>query len=306
MGSLNNLYISQSYQGLLTFSTNSGSTSTLTQISDGSGSALGLYLNNNGDLRTTTSISSSLIEATKLIVRDKLELTGSVDIFGSVTASSAFIKNDLIVSGTLFANKVITLIESSSIIFSSGSNILGDSITDTQILNGAVIISGSGALTGSLGVSGNISSSTLSGMGNVNQFVTSIQSATSSLFTSASLGLTTASVFTNIITFTKGDGTQFSLSVAPISFDSGSYLLTSSFNAYTQSTDNRLSNLETTTASINISLSNLNQYTQSNDTKWSTLQSVTTSLNAFTASQNNLNGTFAILLMVIKLLMELY
>tara|TARA_R110002126_G_scaffold17258_2_gene67635 strand:- start:2916 stop:4196 length:1281 start_codon:yes stop_codon:yes gene_type:complete len=293
MGSLNNLYISQSYQGLLTFSTNSGSTSTLTQISDGSGSALGLYLNNNGDLRTTTSISSSLIEATKLIVRDKLELTGSVDIFGSVTASSAFIKNDLIVSGTLFANKVITLIESSSIIFSSGSNILGDSITDTQILNGAVIISGSGALTGSLGVSGNISSSTLSGMGNVNQFVTSIQSATSSLFTSASLGLTTASVFTNIITFTKGDGTQFSLSVAPISFDSGSYLLTSSFNAYTQSTDNRLSNLETTTASINISLSNLNQYTQSNDTKWSTLQSVTTSLNAFTASQNNLNGTFA-------------
>tara|TARA_R110000822_G_scaffold83866_15_gene197226 strand:- start:206 stop:1486 length:1281 start_codon:yes stop_codon:yes gene_type:complete len=293
MGSLNNLYISQSYQGLLTFSTNSGSTSTLTQISDGSGSALGLYLNNNGDLRTTTSISSSLIEATKLIVRDKLELTGSVDIFGSVTASSAFIKNDLIVSGTLFANKVITLIESSSIIFSSGSNILGDSITDTQTLNGAVIISGSGALTGSLGVSGNISSSTLSGMGNVNQFVTSIQSATSSLFTSASLGLTTASVFTNIITFTKGDGTQFSLSVAPISFDSGSYLLTSSFNAYTQSTDNRLSNLETTTASINISLSNLNQYTQSNDTKWSTLQSVTTSLNAFTASQNNLNGTFA-------------
>jgi len=141
MGSLNNLYISQSYQGLLTFSTNSGSTSTLTQISDGSGNGLGLFLNNNGDLRTTTSVSSSLIETTKLIVKDKIELTGSVDILGSVTASNAFIKNDLIVSGTIYAYKINTTIESSSVIFSSGSNILGDSITDTQTLNGTIIMS---------------------------------------------------------------------------------------------------------------------------------------------------------------------
>jgi hypothetical protein len=293
MGSLNNLYISQSYQGLLTFSTNSGSTSTLTQISDGSGNGLGLFLNNNGDLRTTTSVSSSTIEATNLVIKNKIELTGSIDIDGPVTASNAFIENNLIVSGTLFANKVVTLIESSSIIFSSGSNILGDSITDTQTLNGTIIMSGSSSLTGSLGVSGNISSSTLSGMGNVNQFVTSMQSATSSLFTSASLGLTTASVNINVVTFTKGDGTQFSLTVAPISFNSGSYTLTSSFNAYTQSTDNRLSNLELTSQSINVYTASMNLYTASNDTKWNTLQNVTSSLLAFTASQNNLNATFA-------------
>jgi len=206
----------------------------------------------------------------------------------------------LIVSGTLFANKVITLIESSSIIFSSGSNILGDSITDTQTLNGAVIISGSGALTGSLGVSGDISSSTLNGVGNVTNYSASVQTkfnslntATASLFNSASLGLVTASVNINVITLKKGNGDQFTLTVAPISFDSGAYATTASFNAYTSSTNSRLTNLEATTASINISLANLNQYTQSNNTKWTTLQSVTSSLNAFTASQNNLNATFA-------------
>ena len=300
MGSLNNLYISQSYQGLLTFSTNSGSTSTLTEISDGSGNGLGLYLNNAGVLRTTTSISSSTIEATNLVIKNKIELTGSIDIDGPVTASNAFIENDLIVSGTLFANKVVTLIESSSIIFSSGSNILGDSILDTQTLNGTIIMSGSSSLTGSMGITGDISSSTLSGVGNVTNYSASVQAkfnsvnnATASLFTSASLGLTTASVNINVLTFTKGNGDQFNLAIQPIDFNSGSYTLTSSFNAYTASTNSRLSNLESTTASINISVSNLNQYTQSNDTKWNTLQNVTSSLLAYTASQNNLNATLA-------------
>ena len=300
MSSLYNLYISQSYQGLIHFASNSASVSTLGLVEDGLGNGLGLYLNNGGDLKTTTSISSSLIEATKLVIKDKLELTGSVDILGSVTASNAFITNDLIVSGTIFAKEVHTLIESSSIIFSSGSNILGDSILDTQTLNGTIIMSGSSSLTGSMGIPGDISSSTLNGVGNVTNYSASVQTkfnstnlATASLFTSASLGLTTASVNINVVTFTKGNGDQFSLTVAPISFNSGSYLLTASFNAYTSSTDSRLTNLESTTASLNVSVSNLNQYTQSNDTKWNTLQIVTQSLNAYTASQNNLNVTFA-------------
>ncbi len=115
MGSLSNLYISQSYQSLLHFSTDNSASATLTQLQDGVGQNLGLFLNTNGDLRTTTSISSSTIEATNLKIKNKIELTGSIDIDGPVTASSAFIEADLIVSGTLFAKEVHTLIESSSI-----------------------------------------------------------------------------------------------------------------------------------------------------------------------------------------------
>ena len=44
--------------------------------------------------------------------------------------------------------------------------------------------------------------------------ITNINSATASLFTSASLTLTTASVNVNVLTFTKGDGSTFDLTVA--------------------------------------------------------------------------------------------
>ena len=65
---------------------------------------------------------------------------------------------------------------------------------------------------------------------------------------------------------------------------------TSSFNSYTSSTNNRLTNIETTTASLNVSVTNLNSYTQSNDTKWNTLGTLsgsfaTTGSNTFTGDQ---------------------
>jgi hypothetical protein len=305
MGSLNNLYISQSYQGLLTFSTNSGSTSTLTQISDGTGQGLGLYLNNSGSASLNSNmyiggnltVSGAFDIEGAVVIRDNVFVTGSIyssaDISSSRMLAGEMTASNMTIAGTLNVYKINTTIESSSVIFSSGSNILGDSILDTQTLNGTIIMSGSSQLTGSLQVSADISSSTLNGMGNVASFVTKMQAATSSLFTSASLGLTTASVSINVLTFTKGDGTQFNLAVQPISFNSGSYTLTSSFNAYTQSANSRLSNLELTSHSINVYTAIMNLYTASNDTKWNTLQIVTQSLNAFTASQNNLNVTFA-------------
>ena len=67
----------------------------------------------------------------------------------------------------------------------------------------------------------------------VNTSVTNINSATASLFTSASLALTTASVNLNTITFTKGDGTTFPITVNTGSggggtTNTGSLLLTAS------------------------------------------------------------------------------
>jgi len=77
-------------------------------------------------------------------------LTGSFATTGSNTfVATQTINADLIVSGTINAYKINTTIESSSVIFSSGSNILGDSTSDTQTLNGTVIVSGSQRITGS-------------------------------------------------------------------------------------------------------------------------------------------------------------
>ncbi|NBP71532.1 MAG: hypothetical protein EBR30_30855, partial [Cytophagia bacterium] len=73
---------------------------------------------------------------------------------------------------------------------------------------------------------------------------------------------------------------------------------TSSFNAYTQSTDVRLTNLETTSASVNTSISNLNVFTASQST--ASLVNSINELNQFTQSANvrltNLELTSASLL----------
>jgi hypothetical protein len=64
---------------------------------------------------------------------------------------------------------------------------LGDSILDIQTLNGTTIMSGSSSLTGSMGISanlnvlGNISSSTLSGVGNVTLFSQSVDARLDSI-----------------------------------------------------------------------------------------------------------------------------
>jgi hypothetical protein len=117
-----------------------------------------------------------------LAVSGATSLTGSLAITQNITASNALITNDLNVGGTLFASKVVTLIESASIIYSSGSNILGDEVSDIQTLIGSTIMSGSASLSGSmsitnnLSVTNNISSSTISGIGNVTLYSTSVDS----------------------------------------------------------------------------------------------------------------------------------
>ncbi len=81
--------------------------------------------------------------------------------------------------------------------------------------------------------------------------ITNLNSATASLFTSASLGLTTAS-FDNgnrNLTFSKGDGTQFSVNIPDVSGSAGNFVTTSSFNAYTQSNDQKVDSLIAATGS---------------------------------------------------------
>ena len=109
--------------------------------------------------------------------------TGSNNFVGNQNINgSASITGSLVVTGEITANKLNVIIESSSVIFSSGSNILGDAVNDTQTLIGSTIMSGSASLSGSmnitnnLSVTNNISSSTISGIGNVTLYSTSVDS----------------------------------------------------------------------------------------------------------------------------------
>jgi cytoskeletal protein CcmA (bactofilin family) len=293
MGSLSNLYVSQSYQSLLHLASDTNITASTGYVSveDGKGYPLGfaisssgnilfsqsVQINNNLSIGGNFNVSGTFDIEGKVTVNDNvrvngnLEVSGSTNLTGSLIVSNNITASNINVTGTLTANKVVTLIESSSIIYSSGSNILGDETSDTQTLIGSVIISGSGALTGSMGISGNlnvggqISSSTINGIGNVTTYSASVQSNVNTLFTSASLALVTASfnLSTRDLTLIKGNNTSFSLNIpgtlAPsgtvsssaqiviydtdgfanfndsIQFDISQKLFTSSFEAYSSS-----------------------------------------------------------------------
>lgn len=117
-----------------------------------------------------------------------VRITGSLDVTNDITASNLQLRGDLVVSGTIYSDRVVTTTISSSVIYSSGSNIFGDDVSDTQTIVGQTTISGSltsdgpfvhrGSvdITGSLKVSNDISSSTVSGIGNVELYSASVDS----------------------------------------------------------------------------------------------------------------------------------
>ena len=309
MGSLSNLYVSQSYQSILHLGTDTsffpvGATAPQGYITveDGLGYNAGFAISSSGDMFFSQSIivnedlsvngnfdvdGNIIISGTfdiegKVTVNDNVRINGNLEVSGStkltgslvvsnaITASNMFLSNNLIVSGTINAFEIITTIESSSIIFSSGSNILGDSILDTQTLNGNVIMSGSSSLTGSMGITdnlnvlgsgtfggnltatGNISSSTLSGVGNVTLYSASVNSRLVYLegpfSTSVDLRLDQLEAFSSSLQADYATQAELTQTASFLQNQIDQKLFTSSFNTFSQSVDARLDVIETTYA----------------------------------------------------------
>jgi cytoskeletal protein CcmA (bactofilin family) len=360
MGSLSNLYISQSYQSLIHLGTDNTASATLIQLQDGLGNNLGVGLNTQGDISASGDLNANTlrieldteitggvdintyytastpayenqtdpfytdvvrvigsypanpdyptindvrvgwicngINVTNGVVtavsgsgtgdvwitiggqfpqisqdytftgqfQQPVRITGSLEVSNAITASNIQVTGDMFVSGTIHAYEVITLIESSSVIFSSGSNVIGDDVSDTQTIVGQTTISGSltidGPLvhrgnvdiTGSLKVSNDISSSTVSGIGNVQLYSASVDSRLDYIegpfSTSVDQRLDSLEFFSSsqeakdltLATYTGSVDTKFNAV--------GVY--TSSMNQYTQSTDARISNIENYTSSL--------------------------------------------------------
>ena len=187
---------------------------------------------------------------------------------------------------------VQTLYETSSVIYSSGSNQFGDELSDIQTLSGSVKVQGSLTVNGTPVQTSSVDISALnaftqsqdtknstlatytqsvdSSLTNINSFTASngntslnsytqsndtkwsnLAGQTGSYVTSAitASSLVTASFAGNTLTFTKGDASTFGIVIPDNSGSAGNFVTTSSFNAYTQSNDQRVSSLEAATAS---------------------------------------------------------
>jgi hypothetical protein len=76
-----------------------------------------------------------------------INLTGSVNITGSLTTIG-----NITTTGTITAQTLVVSTISSSVEYSSGSNIFGNSLTNQQIFTGSVNITGSLALSGNIAI----------------------------------------------------------------------------------------------------------------------------------------------------------
>jgi len=83
-------------------------------------------------------------------ITGSLKISGSVEITGSLIGSAvtASYATNLTVSGTITAQTLVVQTVTSSVIYSSGSNMFGNDITNTQIMTGSLLMTGSLNITG--------------------------------------------------------------------------------------------------------------------------------------------------------------
>jgi uncharacterized coiled-coil protein SlyX len=194
----------------------------------------------------------------KTTIYNKLDVSGSVSITGSLTASIqqgyAWVGN---------ANGVSVAVATSS--FAGGAS------TDITALN---------AFTASQDTK-NSTLATYTGSNDTKWNTLGTQTGSFITETESGSFLITASVNLNTITFTKGNNTTFAVTV-----NTGSATSTdiTALNSFTASQDTKNSTLATYTASVDTKFSNIGSQSASWDN---------TNLNSFTASQDTKNSTIA-------------
>ena len=314
MSNLSNLFISASWKGIINLadSTNGITNQGNSQLQDGLGQHIGisidsssydvtltssLYVNNEISSSTINGIGNATIFSQSVDSRlDALEFdTGSQDarldlleiasqslqeytssLKQAITVSGddTTFTNDVTIVGTLNVNKIVTTIESSSVIFSSGSNQLGDEAIDVQIFSGSVYVPNEHYLKG-----------------NVVDTDTRINSKLESSWTSSVFEPYSASVATDLAEIVQdalpSDWTgsvflPFSSSVdsrltAQENFSSSlvfDFTTTTEFNTYTQSNDILVngklstSSYEIDSASFDTRITDLEDFSSSLDTNF--------------------------------------
>ena len=165
-----------------------GDGSGLTNLS--ASSIVGLNLSQIASGSATASISPNLgfIVNTGTTISGSLLVSGSSVITGSLAVTQNITGSNALFSGTITAQTLNVQIISSSIIYSSGSNVFGNNLSDTQQFTGSVTVTGSLAVNGSKVILTNQTSSM------------SVLSASYASTASYVLGLSLSSIATGSIT----------------------------------------------------------------------------------------------------------
>jgi hypothetical protein len=110
-----------------------------------SGSATASISPNRGfDINTGVSINDFLIVTGSTNLKGTTTVENNLNVENNLDVTeNAYVHGDLYVDNTIYAEQLIVSYISSSVIYSSGSNIFGDSLLDRQQMTGSVTITGS-------------------------------------------------------------------------------------------------------------------------------------------------------------------
>jgi hypothetical protein len=187
---------SVSLRNVLTASINND----LITFTKGDATTFGLTVNNvkNAD-SASVAVSSSFASS----LANNLNIT-----FANVTASN------IRILGTASVEYLNVVFQSSSIIYASGSNQLGDAANDTQTLWGTVnIVTGPLVVTGSVNSAGGFTGSLQGNATSATTALTASYVVNSLTASNTPNAIITASVSNATITYTKGDGSTFATTV---------------------------------------------------------------------------------------------
>lgn len=237
--SITNLNASSASQqiSINALNTNSASINTFTQSVEISITNL-----NASSASQQVSINSINAASSSFITESETSSFARTNVNNTFNGIQSF--DNVVVSGTASISFLNVTFQSSSIIYSSGSNQLGDEIIDVQTLIGTTRMSGSMVLTGSIALTGLVDGIDLS------------------VFAS-NVNTTTASLNTSITNLNQFSSSQLGKDTTLSSYTASVNQTTASLNTFTSSANSRLNNIETTTASLNTSVTNLNLVTAS-------------------------------------------
>ena len=251
------------------------------------------------DLESTSSIHDNRVEQLEIYtssLKDAFEVSGTnTEFLGNIT-----------VSGSITARTLYVIEESASVIFSSGSNVLGDEASDIQTLNGTVNIPNLEFLAGNPTDTNTRINQKLDS-GSFLTYSSSIEvelntkldnTWTSSVYTPFSQSVDTRLNSKLDNSWTSSVFTPFSTSVdyrldLQENFSSSlvlNFVTDTVFNDYTTLTDTRLDNIELTTQSLDNSVSLINAFTAS---VTQSITDVSSSLNSRVDVLSSYTGSYA-------------
>jgi hypothetical protein len=149
------------YDGRLFYKQDVTGSESIIEVATVSGSILSAsYANNAGHANTATSASYALNSTSAsyaffatsasraLNSNNATSASYAINATSASYAQTSSFANDFTVAGTLTAQKLVVQTISSSIIYSSGSNVFGDELSDTHRFTGSVSITGSLSING--------------------------------------------------------------------------------------------------------------------------------------------------------------